>query len=254
MKFNRFQAFGIHLLGSLVVALSSAALVFLLWYPSPMAAATGVTAIFLIVLGVDVVLGPCITLIIFNPTKKPAKELRRDLTIVLLVQIAALLYGLHTVFVARPVYVVYSAGRFDLVYANDLTPEKLAKVQSPEFQSPPLLRPRIIAARSPTDTKARNALLLGSLSGGDDLPQMPQYYVPYAEERDKIRGRILPIDALRELNKTEGARIDAIVEQYASRSGGVGFLPVRGKVKDLAAIVARDTAEVLEIVELNPWP
>jgi energy-coupling factor transporter transmembrane protein EcfT len=254
MNINRFQAFGIHLVGSVVVALSSAALVFLLWYPSPLAVATGVTTIFLILLGVDVTLGPCITLIIFNPAKKPVRELRRDLTIVLLLQMAALLYGLHTVFVARPVYNVYSAGRFDLVYANDLTPEKLAKVQSPEFQSPPLLGPRIVAARSPTDTKARNEILLGSLSGGDDLPQMPQYYVPYTEERDKIVGRIQPIDALRELNKAEGARIDAIAVRYASRSGGIGFLPVRGKVKDLTAIVARDTAEVLEIVELNPWP
>lgn len=254
MKFKRFQAFSIHLLGSLVVALCSAAFVFLLWYPAPMAAATGVTAIFLILLSVDVSLGPCITLIVFNPAKKSLKELRRDLSIVLVLQFAALFYGLHTVFVARPVYVVYNAGRFDLVYANDLTPEKLAKAPSLEFRSPPLLGPQIIAARNPTGSTERNELLLGSLTGGDDLPQMPQHYVPYADEREQVVKRIQPIGSLRDFNKQEGVRIDAIVARYAARKGGIGFLPIRAKLMDLTAIVALDTAEVLEITELSPWP
>ncbi|HEV7915523.1 MAG TPA: TfpX/TfpZ family type IV pilin accessory protein [Albitalea sp.] len=254
MKLNRFQAFAAHLLGSALVALTSAALVFLLWYPAPLAMATGVTDIFLILLAVDVVVGPCITLIIFRPDKKPLKELRRDLSIVLVLQLAALSYGLHTVFIARPVYAVYNAGRFDLVYANDLDEHKLKQARHPEFQSLPLLGPKIIAARSPTDAKQRRDILMGSLSGGDDLPQMPQHYVPYADEQPNAVKRIQPIDALRSLNKDAAGPLDELVRKYAARKGGIGYLPLRAKVKDVSVIVALDTAEVLEIAPLNPWP
>lgn len=254
MTLNRYQAFGTHLLGSMLVALCSATLVFLLWYPGPLSAATGVTGIFLIILGVDVIVGPVITLIVFNPVKKPASELRRDLAIVLAVQLAALLYGLYTVHLARPAYVIYNVGRFDLVYANDLDEDKLKLAPSPELRTLPWLGPEIIAARAPKDRKLRNELLLGSLSGGVDLPQLPQYYLPYADEQANAVKRIQPLSELRELNKHAAPEIDALARKYASRKVGIGYLPLRGKVEDLAVIVALDSAEVLEIVDLKPWP
>lgn len=250
MQFNRYQAFGAHFSVSTIVALISAALVFLVWYPAPLPAATGVTGIFLILLGVDVVLGPCITLIVFNPEKK---ELKRDLTIVLLLQVAALLYGLNAVFVARPVYVVYNAGRFDLVYANDLTEEKLQKVSDARFKTPPLFHPQTIAARRPSDAKTRSELLLNSLAGGDDLPQLPQHYVPYADEKAEVVKYLHTIDELRRLNNANSGRVDSVAKKYADRQEGVAYLPLRGKVRDLAVIVAKDSAEVLEIAELSPW-
>lgn len=250
MTLNRFHAFGIHLSGSAAVALCTAALVFLVWYPSPLAAATGVLAIFLLLLAVDVVVGPVITLIVFNPAKK---ELKRDLLVVLLMQVAALLYGLHAVFVARPVYAVYNTDRFDLVYANDLGDEKLQKATLPQFRAVPLLGPRVIAARRPEDAKARNEILFGALAGGDDLPQLPQYYVPYAEARDVAVKRIQAIDALRGFNKDRAVEIDALLQRHMARAGNIGFLPLKAKVQDLAVIVARDTAEVLEITSLKPW-
>ena len=250
MKFNRYQAFGAHLSGSAIVALISAALVFLVWYPAPLPAATGVTGIFLILLGVDVVLGPCITLIVFNPAKK---ELKRDLAIVLLLQVAALLYGLNAVFVARPVYVVYNAGRFDLVYANDLPDEKLQRVSDGRFKTLPLFGPQTIAARRPSDAKTRSELLLNSLAGGDDLPQLPQHYVPYADEKAEAVKYLHTIDDLRRLNAADIGRVDSLAKRYAEREGGIAYLPLRGKVRDLAVIVGKESAAVLEIADLSPW-
>lgn len=250
MTFTRHQAFGTHLLGSVLLGLLSAALVFLVWYPSPMPTATGVTDIFLLLLAVDVVVGPVITLIVFNPAKK---ELKFDLLIVLLLQVSALMYGMHAVFVARPVYAVYCVDRFDLVFANDLTQEKLDKVSSPQFKSPPLLGPGVIAARRPDSSNERNTIMFGAVSGGDDVPQLPQYYIPYAQAQSQILRRVQPISALRELNPDHGAEIDALLARHAGRPGGIAFLPLKGKVADLAVIVASDTAEVLEIVALKPW-
>lgn len=250
MKINRYQAFGGHLLGSIGVALCSAALVFLIWYPGPLAQASGVVAIFLIVLGVDVVVGPCITLIVFDMAKK---ELKRDLAIVLALQLGALLYGLHTVYVARPVYSVFSVDRFEVVFANDLSEEKLSKVTAPEFKTLPLLGPRTIAARRPETSEERVQIAMSAVSGGDDVAQLPQYYQTYAVAKDQVLKRLQPIEKLRQYNKGRDAEIDRLLEWNAKRSGGIGYLPMRVKVQDLTIVVARDTAEVLDTLMLNPW-
>lgn len=251
MTFNRYRAFSMHLLGSLGVALCSAALVFCVWYPVPMAAAAGVTDIYLLLLGVDVVIGPVITLVVFNPAKK---ELKRDMAVVLLLQLAALTYGIHAVFAARPVYLVYNIDRFDLVYANDLTDAKLRQVSNPMFKSPPVWGPQIIAAQLPKDRKDRANLLFSAATGGDDLPQLPRYYVPYSNVRDLALQRAQSLEKLRQLNATRAAEVDALRTKYRSHASGVGFLPVRGKAEDLTAVVDRGSAQVLEITDLKPWP
>lgn len=250
MTFNRYRAFGTHLLGSLFIALSSAALVFLVWYPKPLASAAGVTHIFLLLLAVDVVIGPFITLVVFNPAKK---ELKRDLAIVLLLQIAALIYGLHTVFVARPVYIVYNVDRFDLVFANDLSTDKLKAVSNPHFKSPPVWGPETIAAEQPKDREARTKLMFSAAVGGDDLAQMPQYYVPYQDLRAVAVKRTLSLENLRKTNPSQAQEVAALIAKYSGRTPEVGYLPVRGKVKDLIAMVDRESANVLELVELSPW-
>jgi len=250
MKLNRYQAFGAHLLGSLVVALLTSALVFLVWYEWPLATVTGVTEIFLILLAVDVVIGPFLTLVVFNPAKK---ELKRDLLIILLFQIAALLMGVHTVYIARPVYLVFNVDRFDLVYANDLTDEKIKNVTDPRFQSVPFLRPKVIAAKSPDDKNARNKILLNAVQGGDDIPQLPQYYVTYDDMKVRVLERIRSLDELKLFNSGKEDQIAAIGSKYSSIKEGVGYLPLRGKVGDLTVIVRRDSAEVLDVVALNPW-
>lgn len=250
MKINRYQAFGGHLLCSIGVAVCSAALVFLMWYPGPLAQASGVVTIFLILLGVDVVVGPFITLIVFDQTKK---ELKRDLAIVLALQLCALLYGLHTVYVARPVYSVFSVDRFEVVFANDISEEKLAKVTAVEFKSLPLFGPRTIAARRPETSEERMQIAMSAVSGGDDVAQLPHYYQPYATAKDLVLKRLEPIEKLRQYNKGRDAEIEKLLKWNGNRAGGVGYLPMRVKVQDLTVVVARDTGEVLDTLALTPW-
>lgn len=246
---HRFQACGIHFLGSLGIALLAAGLVFWLWYPGLLAYASGVTKIFLLLLAVDLVLGPLITLIIFNPAKK---ELRRDLTIVVAIQIAALLYGLYTVFIARPVYTVYNGGRFDVVYANDIAPANLAKAANPQFQSLPVFGPRMIAARLPADKQAAGEIVSAALSGGDDVQHLPQYYLNLADAREEMMARIQPLEKLRFYNRSAPQTLDALIEKYRENNQDVGFLPLKGAVNNLTVIVRRKDGEIIEFVKIRP--
>lgn len=247
---NRFQAFGWHLLVSFGVAVLSTVLVFALWYPGELALASGVGEVFWLLLAVDVVLGPVITLIIFNPKKK---ALRWDLACVAAVQIGALLYGLNTVYSARPVYVVFNIDRFDLVFANDFSEEKLAKASRSEYQTLPRLGPEVIAARRPDDRKERNALLFSAISGGDDLPQLPQYYVAYHEQKDNAVKRSQALDELKKFNQDKASLIDQLIHDCAAKNIDAGFLPLKGHAADLTVIVDRGSGEVVDILDLMPW-
>ena len=57
----RVRAFLIHLSASALLAVMALAVVFGLWYPAPLHAAVGVSAIVLLLVGVDVVIGPLLT-------------------------------------------------------------------------------------------------------------------------------------------------------------------------------------------------
>src|SRR5689334_2185147 len=147
MPMNRYKAALIHL--GISATIATATLIFMLtvWYPGPFFTAVGGAGLVLILLGVDVTIGPLITLVVFNPVKK---SLRMDLTIVALLQLAAFLYGVSVIFEARPVYVAFAVDRFELVRAADLDPEDVKKAKLERFRSLPLLRPEVIAVRRPT--------------------------------------------------------------------------------------------------------
>ena len=97
-------------------------------------------------IAVDVVCGPLLTLVLFNPSK-PRRELLLDLTVVGLLQVAALGYGLFAVFSARPVHMVFEYHRMAVVHAADVDPATL--MQAPQgLQVLLLFRPTLLSLRT----------------------------------------------------------------------------------------------------------
>ena len=87
---NRWKASALHLALSAAIGVAVVALMLALWYPQPYFAAMGGDTLILLLIGVDVVIGPLITLIVFDPKKK---SLRFDLAVIAVLQLAALVYG-----------------------------------------------------------------------------------------------------------------------------------------------------------------
>ncbi len=109
-----FKAFGIHFGISLLVAALVALLVFTIWYPYPFRELAGGRDLFILVIAVDIICGPLLTSILFSPTK-PKKELITDISLVVIVQLLALGYGIWNVWLARPVYLVNTENKFYVV-------------------------------------------------------------------------------------------------------------------------------------------
>ena len=93
---------GWHLVVSLILAGLAALLVFAVWYPYPYSELTGGLNLYTLVVSVDIVCGPLLTLILASPKKK-LRERITDFSLVGIIQLAALVYGLHSVSLARPV-------------------------------------------------------------------------------------------------------------------------------------------------------
>ncbi len=249
---SRLKAFSIHLSISAAIATSVIALMLLLWYKPPFFSALGGKHVLLILLGVDVTVGPLITLIIFNPLKS-RKALAFDLSVIAALQAAALIYGVSVVFHARPVFVVYSEGSFDLITANMLSKQDIAKAKYPAYRSLPLTGPVYVYSEMPTDVNERNMLVFSAMSG-KDLPQFPQYYLPYSEH-GAVEGRAArPIAELKKLNPGMVAEIDNAVHASRRAESDVGFVPLRAKYQDQAVLVEKGDGKVLALLEVNPWP
>ena len=108
-----------HLIISGIIALISAWLVYGLLYTFPLYETQNVSSIFLILLIVDVVCGPILTFILAAPLKQK-KELFFDISLIAIIQIGALCYGLHSLYNARPVFIAFEADRFFVVTRNQI--------------------------------------------------------------------------------------------------------------------------------------
>jgi len=240
---SRFRAAGIHLLCSAMLALGALSVVYLIWYPPPLAAASGVGHIFLTLLSVDVILGPLLTFVIY---KKGKKNLRIDLTIIAILQAAAFLYGMYTIAFARPAWIVFNVDRFDLVQVHELDTRYLPI--NPAFRHPSWGGPRWAASQQPLDLEKRNQLIIESAVGGADLPQRPDLYVPLEQEAGNVRTKAHPLQALALYNQPD--LLHAVLSKWPEADA---WLPLMAKRRPMVVLLNRERSSAIAVVDLRPW-
>jgi hypothetical protein len=246
---NRWKASLIHLGISAAIGVTVVTLMLVIWYPRPYFSAMGGASLILLLIGVDVVIGPLITLIIFDPRKK---ELKFDLWVIAALQLAALAYGSRVMFLARPVYNVYVVDRFEIVAANQVDEASLANATG-EFRSLPLSGPKIIAAHPPTDPKRQADVVMQAMNGGPDLANLPDLYSPYDEGRAEAAQRARPLAELIKRQPGDTATIRTFLADAGKTEDAVGYLPMKARNKDMTVIVDKKTGDVVGIVPVYPW-
>jgi hypothetical protein len=247
---SRAKAVAIHLCASAVIAAIVAWAMLRAWYPSPYFEALDGRRLFALIAGINVVFGPLFTLIIFD-VKKKAHLLKFDLAAIVVLQSAALVYGVHVAYQARPAYLLFVKDRFELVTANQLEPEQLALATRPEFRTVPFVGPQTAAADLPTDAKELESLRMIAVSTGVDVQLFPKYFVPYAERGKQVLSEARSLERFEtELPKSR-TTIENTLTAAGLKSAEVRFLPLYIKRRDLAVIVGSDTANVIAVVLIN---
>ena len=204
---SAFKAFGIHFGLSLMVAALVAVLVFTIWYPYPFRELAGGRDLFILVIAVDIICGPLLTSILFSPTK-PKKELVTDISLVVIVQLLALGYGIWNVWLARPVYLVNDGNRFHVVSRISLDSKSLSNIEpalQPKFFSGPMkvgMREVAFFEQSTVDALTQ---------AGKDKSLLPQLYVPY--DGAKAYQNASSVNALMKVMPQKSAEIEAIAKK-----------------------------------------
>lgn len=247
--FYRLRAGLIHLSLSAAIAAAVFLPIYFFWYPDVLYDYAGGKDLFLLIVSVDVTLGPLITTIIFVPGKW---GLKFDLVVIAILQLSALAYGVYTMFEARPVYIVFVKDRFELVRANGFPEGMLEAPESAKWASLPLTGPQIIAAKLPKDPKEQLDVMMEGI-GGVDVHLKPKYYAPYDEVRELAKEKGESIELLRKRNPAHLAEVDALLKSVGRREDEIRFLPLRAGKTDLSVIIDAATGKILKISSLKPW-
>jgi hypothetical protein len=244
---SRYKAAAIHLLISAAIAAVVLVLMLTLWYPRPYFEAAGASHLLFLLVGVDVVLGPLITLIIFD-TKK--KSLKFDLAVVALIQLSALLYGANTMFQARPAYVAYVKDHFELVSANEIHESNLAKVSRREFKAISLTGPKLVVAVSPTDARERDSVATAEQLGLG-IQNFPQHYVPYVERVQDALDAAKPIAKLVKANPAAKGAVDQVLARTSSKEEDLLYLPLRSRTAHMTVLLKAKTGEIVDVLPIS---
>lgn len=240
---SRLKAFLVHLLISTCIAAAVIGVVFFVWYPAPLHTAAGVTQIFLLLLAVDVVLGSLLTLIVYKVGKK---TLIMDLTVIALLQLSALGYGLWTVAEGRPAWLVFGGNRFELVRIPDIDQRNIGTHYL--YSSPAWTGPQWVGAANPIDLNARNDIVFESVNGGFDIYQRPNLYRPLIDMHSNIQRNLHTLTQLERYNSQDA--IDAAIANHPTADA---WLPLRANNQDMVVLMHKASAEVVTIVDLRPW-
>ncbi len=246
---SRWRASAIHLSISLLLGAGVFALLFFVWYPSPFFEASGGDRLVLLLLGIDLTLGPLLTLIVFRAGKR---GLAFDLTVIACCQLAALLYGLSVITAARPVFVVFAVDRFVLVSANQLDAADLAAAPVPAYRQRSWVGPQWVSARPPRGDLSEDMKMIASALSGKDIERFPKFYRPYAQDARTAGARAKPLSALH----AKDPRDNALIHAYRARQSdadALGYLPVVGRNRDQTAILVRNTGVVRDVLAVDPW-
>lgn len=248
---DRFLASAAHLSLSVMVAALSALLVFGLWYPDPYREIAGGRELFLLVVVVDVIMGPIITLTIFD-RRKPWNKLRRDLLIVVLLQLSALSYGLWTVAMARPVHLVFEIDRFRVVHAIEV-PDDLVHMTPQGITALPFSGPSLLGLRPFKDGDEQMEATMAALQGVYPSSR-PDLWQTYEASRAEVMRVAKPVGQLRQRFPEQVAAIEAaLAGQSAAAVNAARYVPLAARKSFWTVLVDGRNGDILGFVPLDSF-
>lgn len=239
-----------HALAGVFVAAVVGAIVFGWWYPSPYARIGGGLGLFLLVVGVDAVMGPVLTAIVADPSKS-LTILARDLAVIVTLQLGALAYGLHALAVARPVILSFEVDRFQLLGANDIDAAGLAEA-APRFRHLSWHGPELVFSIKPTKPDEVLRSIEMALNGYD-ISYFPRNWREFSQYAVSAWNAARPLPLLTREYPGEVEGVTDIVARTGYAMGALRFLPLQSRQHSATAIIAPPDARVVAVLPVDAF-
>ncbi|MHB8453444.1 MAG: hypothetical protein ACYDDO_01845 [Acidiferrobacterales bacterium] len=243
---TRIKAFLLHLGISAVVYIVLLCLVIFFWYPQPFFAADGGWQGIRIITGIDLILGPALTLIVFRPGKR---GLKLDLSLIVALQLAALSWGVWTVYNQRTVLVVFADHAF-----YSLSSPEIADVGAGARR---ILReastsPAYAFVRLPQVKKARLKLEIRATFSGRLFFMLGNLYEPVDQSNiPAILARGISMDTLINHSPENAKRLDAFLKKRGKKADDFAFLPLRCRYKNIVLALRRPDGKIAGALDID---
>lgn len=237
----RIRYFLSHLILSFIVGCLTAATVYWVWYPGVLAKAIGVSHIFLLLLCIDITVGPILTLFL---AKEGKKGLWFDLVTVVIIQFVALIYGIWHIAEGRPAWQTLNIYRVELVKAIDMD---YTNAKAP-FAHSPWGKPQWVMVRPAKDKQETSDWIWLELENGKSPAQRAELYQPLEGHWQEFSQEVRPLQDLGKFNPQEA--VDAILQKYPEADG---FLPMMSEDWDMTVLLSKKEEKILDTVDLRPW-
>jgi hypothetical protein len=216
---TRWKAAGIHFTISVAIFVLVFGLI-LYWYSPGLLKIAKADQLIAMITGIDLVLGPMLTLLVFNAKKK---SLKFDLGVIALAQLSALVYAVYIAYWARPQFVVAVIDRFELVSALDVKEDPNLEKAKEKCVYQSVWAPCWVGFVMPNDF-----LGLSQNNFARDDKFFTLNYVNLKEEWPDLLGR---------------AKVD----------GEQKFLPMQGRGEDARVYIEAQTIGPLKVSNQDPW-
>lgn len=251
MKF-RFKAFVLHLIGSAVALTLIFGSLYLGWYRWPGWYLAAVSGVVLVMAAVDLGVGPLLTFVIAS-SSKPRRELTRDISIIVAVQLCALIYGTMSLWNGRPLYYAFSVNVLQVVQAYDLDPQEvdLARQQKSEFVPHWYNLPRWIWAPLPQDSAESSKIVASAIGGGDDVISMPRYFKRWDEGLPALRNQLKKLDDQSFFTGMEKKHLKERMRAAGFPTDQPDTIPMTGRGRPLLAVIDPASMKITALFRAN---
>jgi hypothetical protein len=251
MRF-RLKAFGYHLLGSILALSLILGSLYLGWYRWPGWYLADVVQVVMVMTGVDLVLGPLLTLVIANPNKT-RRDLTRDVGVIVAIQLVALIYGAISLWNGRPLYYAFSENQLQLVQAYDINASEtaLARQRAAELAPHWYSLPRWIWAPLPEDADESARIVASAVSGGDDVISMPRYFKRWEAGLPALRTQLKKVDELGYFSGADKKALKDRMHAAGLATDQSNTMVLSGRGKPLLAVFDRNSVTITAIFRAN---
>ncbi len=201
-----------------------------------------------VLVGVDLVMGPLLTLIVYKQGKP---GLKFDLSFIATVQLVALIYGSYTLFSERPSYLVFAIDRVSLVSAKSIDK---SSIRYADLTQKPIGRLVNVFARKPEDSEEFQRFLDSVLFRGmPDLDRRTEYWEPWVSGADSIRSAIKSLDDFEPASELEWQELADAINRHGRKHPRLGLLPIGGIEENIGMLMDQDSLLPLDVIKVDPW-
>jgi hypothetical protein len=221
----RLRASGIHLAISATIFAATLYLILVHWFPGFHFGVDGGWQGVRIMAAVDLVLGPALTLLVFNPLKA-RKLIAFDLACIGVIQLGALAWGFYAIHSQRPVAVSFHEGSFWSVTAAPLAIEKYDVAQLALLSD---RHPALVFVAEPANDEEMTRAGMQELMGGVAMHEDPFFFRRFADHWAEVRAKGVDAAARSKDSPAFAAELPDFLAGRGAQAGDFVYFPYEGR-------------------------